>query len=276
MKVFDRILLKAVRNDFIWSAIKPFAKAINYIQEVRSKTIFPKKDWSKFNSLFSDLIVLHGPFKGMQYPDLKSAGSALYPKLLGSYERELHDEIEKFISNEYSLLIDVGCAEGYYAVGFALRNKKIKVNAYDIDNQARELCEKMAILNKVKDRISIEPVLCEDTLSEFKFQGKCLLICDIEGFEKKLFTSRSVKNLSKCDLLIETHDFLDLDISSYLYELFNDTHDISIIKSIDDIQKVKYYQYSLLNNLNGDEKKVILSEHRSSIMEWLVLKSKTI
>ena len=43
-----------------------------------------------------------------------------------------------------------------------------------------------------------------------------------------------IGNLKKCDLLIETHDFLDLSISGDLLRLFDNTHHIQIIKSIDD------------------------------------------
>lgn len=39
--------------------------------------------------VFPDLIVKHGPFKGMKYPAVKSVGSSLFPKLLGCYEKEI-------------------------------------------------------------------------------------------------------------------------------------------------------------------------------------------
>jgi hypothetical protein len=274
MKIIDRIIIKAVKNKFIWSLLNPFIVAADYIMAIRKKIRLPYTNWSKFNNLFIELTVLNGPFRGMQYPDFKSVGSALYPKLLGSYEKELHNEIEKFISSDYTELIDVGCAEGYYAVGFALKNKNLKVYAYDIDKEARELCERMAILNNVKDRISIHSQLDEIELSTFKFKERGLVICDTEGFEKKIFTPISIPNLKNCDLLIETHDFIDLDISSKLCELFSDTHYISVIQSVDDVQKVKYHNYPLLESFSPIEKKLILSEHRSSIMEWLILRSK--
>ena len=35
--------------------------------------------------------VLYGPFKGMTYPDSISIGSVWLPKVLGTYESELHD-----------------------------------------------------------------------------------------------------------------------------------------------------------------------------------------
>lgn len=43
------------------------------------------------------------------------------PNLVGSYESELHLQIEQLILERPQVVIDVGCAEGYYAVGLAQR-----------------------------------------------------------------------------------------------------------------------------------------------------------
>src|SRR4051812_19305855 len=63
--------------------------------------------------------VLQGPFAGMQYVT-ESYGSQLVPKLLGSYENELHDLVEQIVAQRPKIVIDIGAAEGYYAVGLAL------------------------------------------------------------------------------------------------------------------------------------------------------------
>ena len=53
--------------------------------------------WYKYirNSIFKNLEVRTGPFAGMQYPQAKSAGSSLLPKILGSYEKELAGDENK-------------------------------------------------------------------------------------------------------------------------------------------------------------------------------------
>jgi hypothetical protein len=43
-----------------------------------------------FHELVREMTVRSGPFQGMRYPGAEAAGSALIPKLLGSYQRELH------------------------------------------------------------------------------------------------------------------------------------------------------------------------------------------
>src|SRR5690606_29129834 len=62
------------------------------------------------------LQITAGPFEGMKYLE-QVAGSALLPKLIGSYESELHAALLDMTRRGHRLIIDVGCAEGYYAVG---------------------------------------------------------------------------------------------------------------------------------------------------------------
>ena len=60
------------------------------------------------------------------------------PKLLGVYERELNPYIEQACALNFPLIVDVGAAEGYYAVGMALRNPSARVIAFEMDARARE------------------------------------------------------------------------------------------------------------------------------------------
>src|SRR4051794_20818862 len=80
----------------------------------------------RFNSRYRELveritkehgwIVRSGVFRGMRYVD-QARSSALLPKLLGSYEREIADEIERAAGVDYRVCVDIGSAEGYYAIG---------------------------------------------------------------------------------------------------------------------------------------------------------------
>jgi len=45
------------------------------------------------------------------------------------------------------------------------------------------------------------------------------------------------------DLIIEAHDFIDIEISPKLRSAFAKTHDIQSIKSIDDIERAHTYRY---------------------------------
>ena len=107
----------------------------------------------------------------------------------------------------YSQFLDVGCAEGYYAVGFAIRNRDAKVVAYDIEETARKLCLEIP-KSIVEKNIVIKKQECtSEELRLFNFSEPTLLMCDCEGFELELFTENNVQNLSSCDLLlIEAHE----------------------------------------------------------------------
>lgn len=118
------------------------------------------------DAILADLTVRSGPFKGMRYPEGRSTGSALIPKILGCYERELHEVFEEVCQQRYSAIVDIGCAEGYYAVGLAMRLQHANVYAFDTDRAARDLCREMARTNCVLDRLAVEGRCDSDALQK--------------------------------------------------------------------------------------------------------------
>jgi precorrin-6B methylase 2 len=225
-------------------------------------------------NLFKDKTVLHGPFQGLKYPGFRSRNSSLNSKLIGSYETELHGVFEEIIKTEYTQILDVGCAEGYYAVGLALKMPKVKVLAYDIEAEARQLTGDMAKLNNVSDRIKIEASCTEETLKNFAFEKRSLIISDCEGYERHLFTEKNLANLKNTDILIETHDWVNINISTNLENLFAKTHDVEIIRSIGDVLKAKHYKYDELANETLETKYRIFEEGRGFTDEWLWIKAR--
>ncbi|MFM7727529.1 MAG: 50S ribosomal protein L11 methyltransferase, partial [Flavobacteriales bacterium] len=215
--------------------------------------------------------VLNGPFKGMIYPYMLSYGSSLTPKILGTYEKELHPLFDNLLARSYANIIDIGCAEGYYAVGLALRIPSAKVYAYDTDYKALNACIEMAKVNNVSDRI-ITGLFCNtESLRKFNFSSKTLIICDCEGFEIDLFNDDVIPFLSTCDLLIEMHDCFNIEISSVLRNRLCRSHSITSFYSLDDIAKALTYEVPELLGYSLAEKKELLAENRASIMEWFYL-----
>lgn len=98
--------------------------------------------------------VAHGPFAGMLYPVAAAEGGRA-PRLLGVYEASLHPVIETVIARPYAGVIDIGSAEGYYAVGLALRMPAALIHARDTNPAARDLCGQLARANGVEDRLQI-------------------------------------------------------------------------------------------------------------------------
>ena len=252
-------------------------KAANFYQRNRSRTLTgpaAERYATIYGQLAEALTVRSGPFKGMKYPGAEAAGSALIPKLLGSYESELHPMLERLITKGYDDVIDVGCAEGYYAIGMAMRLPKARIHAYDTSATARALCMAMAKLNGVTDRVSVQTTCTAETLISFPKPGRTLVIVDCEAYEKVLFTPAVRDALKACDVLIEMHDFLDVTISTALEALLAETHDLTNVLSIDDIQKAKHYQYPELENLPVQARFQLLAEGRPMIMEWLLAEAR--
>ena len=270
-----KLIASIISIDFFWRIIQPIASVSSLLiskrKQVEERIIIAK---SSIYAALSNLQVLNGPFKGMKYPSLDAVGSSLYPKIIGSYEQELTPIFERIITKEYTEILDIGCAEGYYAVGFGLKFPKAKIYGYDINHRARILCRSMAQLNNTYDRLSLNKQCSSNELKDFNFSGKGLIISDCEGFEKELFTVDSLSNLTNADVLIEVHDFIDITISGYLESLFSETHVIHKIKSIDDLDKAKQYNFPETNKLSLEEKGILFAEGRPQLMEWFFCESK--
>ena len=79
--------------------------------------------------------VLQGPLKGLDFIEQSSEGCHI-AKLLGCYEQPLQPYINAAIEKGYSTVLNIGCAEGYYAVGLARAMSDAKSLAFDTDPKA--------------------------------------------------------------------------------------------------------------------------------------------
>lgn len=272
-----KFIERTASNPTMWSLYRMCGQIPGYFHRifVRAQAVRQHSELqARVLLLFPDLKVATGPFKGLQYPSARSSGSALLPKLFGSYELELHPAFEELLKNSYATVVDIGCAEGYYAVGLAQRLPSAQVYAFDTDPTAKELLAQMAKLNGVEERIHIGDFCNEEALRSLPLGARSLIISDCEGYEASLFNAGLAEYLSRHDLIIETHDSIDIEISVKMREAFRETHHIRSIKSVDDIERAHTFQYRALEGYSRADKRRILGEYRPSIMEWLVMTSK--
>jgi hypothetical protein len=207
-------------------------------------------------------IVLGGPFVEMKYVE-GAVCSAYAPKLIGSYEAELHDVICHCIHRRYRYVIDVGCAEGYYAVGFARVLPEAKVFAFDTDPEARRLCAEMAGLNGVAGRVSVEGLCDVERLRSLPLEDT-LLISDCEGFELELLRPESVPALRGCDILVELHDCFRPGLTTELAGRFVGTHDVRLI----DTAARQPERYPVLESVRPKDRLHCMAELRPGPMQW--------
>jgi hypothetical protein len=179
-------------------------------------------------SRFGDA-VQNGPFAGMTYmPD--AAGSMLLPKLIGCYEDELHGVISEIAARQPRLIINIGCGEGYYAVGFARLLPQVRVLAFDTDPQAQNLCRKLADLNDVRDRVDVKGECSPALLEEITAHSPgCVVFCDIEGGEGHLLDPAQAPSLRNSIVVVELHECFEPGIAHRVAQRFAQSHHIRAI-----------------------------------------------
>lgn len=219
--------------------------------------------------------VFSGPFKGMKYVE-SSIASAHLPKLLGTYELELHPYIEKICKKNIQNIVNVGAGEGYYAVGLAIRNPDAEINAFETSIQGRSLIRKMAEMNGVNSRMTING-LCDakalsDSIPEI---GRSLIFMDIEGGEAVLLDNYIIPKLNRCSIVVELHDLNINGIGEIISARFKSSHKISEIwqreRFFEDLQIPISGMYSLIPKRYFVE---AMNEYRFARMRWFHLEPK--
>jgi hypothetical protein len=191
--------------------LRPPAATIHLIKAIRRRRLFRKlfRNSQRFvrrNFYPSDTViqVLTGPFRGLRYLDEIVFGP-ITPKWLGSYESEIQDIIEAICQREYRRIINLGCAEGYYAVGLAWRNPNCRVFAFDTDPLSRMQVRRLAKINSISDRITVRGHCSHDELQRLAV-CRSLFLIDIEGHEMSLLDPLKVPAIRQADILVEVHD----------------------------------------------------------------------
>lgn len=210
--------------------------------------------------------VQSGPFAGMRYVD-EARSSALLPKLVGTYEDELHVALTALFANDYDTVVDIGSAEGYYAVGLALRLPRAAVYAYDPDPTARRLCATLARLNGVSERLVMRGAFSTESLSDIP-GGPTLVVCDVEGHEYDLFTTATAHVWRHCDLVIELHDYLGRPCREQVRASLAASHAIDVIPA-----RGKTPPPTLPRGLSDADRRIAVDEIRPASQAWLIART---
>lgn len=208
--------------------------------------------------------VLSGPFAGMafHYPQQE------YAMLLGTWELELTSTWETILSQDYKLMVDVGAAEGYYAVGMAYRKPGAEVVAFEMEDRVRE---NLGILNGLNDAGLDIRGKCEVAdLEAFgqKLEGAFILM-DVEGYETVLLDPGKVPALKKATILVELHDMYAEGCTELLAERFKCTHKIKKIEGVPRIPRHFSEAAGMVKVLFSERRALgYMDEGRPSEMSW--------
>lgn len=166
--------------------------------------------------------ILAGPFKGMRYRE----PAAYLPKLLGTYENELHEAVARIVALKPDVLINIGSAEGYYAVGFARLLPDVRVLAYDTMALPRYRTAKLAAINGVTPRVEPRGHCSPEELDRVcGAAARPAVLIDCEGCEWELLDPAKAPNLRRAIVLVETHEMCHAGVHAEIRRRFADSHD---------------------------------------------------
>lgn len=214
------------------------------------------------------LQIVSGPFKGMRYTS-RSHASYHSCKVLGTYEKELHDIIASIQTQHYDTLVDIGAAEGYYAVGLAATSPIGSIIAFEAEARGRSILAEIANRNSLKTLIDLRG-RCEpdDLTNVLKSSGRTLIICDVEGYEAILLDPELVIRLRETWIIVELHEFVRRGIGKLIRERFSPSHAISEIVGTPRTWK-DFPQKSLTSRLLPRTLAIqAMNEGRAETMAW--------
>ncbi len=215
-------------------------------------------------------VVQDGPLKGMDFLPQSAEGCHM-AKMLGCYEQPLLPYIEQAIQAAYPLILNIGCAEGYYAVGMARRMPSTRVLAFDLNPKAREVCTALAAKNDVADRVTVGALFKPEDFANYVGE-RVLVLCDIEGAERDLLNPALAPALAGMDVIVESHECLIPGITKLLQERFSSTYVITEVQ--DNGQRQLLNAPSWFNNLAHLDQLLAVWEWRSGPTPWLVMKTR--
>ena len=272
---FKLILKKLSHGNFSWFLLEVISKISFNKLELRIDKVVEKKriDLSNKVSKIFNNTVQEGPFKGMIISEDQFWGPGdKASKILGLYEKEIQDLINQIQEkNNFPTFIDIGGADGFFAVGSVKNNLFKNCEVFEISKRGRQSIEESAIKNNVADLISIKSEANEKTLSSIENINNSVILCDIEGSEYDLFSENLIKNMHPSNVIIEIHKNPDISLNE-----FEDK-----FKNLFSINKITQEPRSLkgfgeLKNFNDNNRSLLASEGRSYIQEWWHLSPKKI
>lgn len=242
----------------------PLIKEINKLLDARRKIIL--------DYVFTQCegTVKYGPFTGMKIlPKYCWGDGDTGGKLLGIYETELYEEIEEVIKSNPDLIINYGCAEGFYGLGLAMRLPNTKVVLFDISPTAMTVSKENAQVNEITNveyNLQCTHQYLEDLLVDTK---NPFIFMDCEGAEDLVLDPVRVPSLAKTKIIVELHDCILDGITERIINKFSDTHELDAIS-----QGTRDLHIEPLIQLSDLDKLIIYNENRPCTMTWAIMTPK--
>ena len=174
------ILQKLLVNDFMYNLLKLFLfvadrlKASRYNYPNTSQYARLKAGEHK---IFAEKMVCNGPFNCKKFDREATLSGSTYTMLSGSFQSEIYPFIYAARQEHYDDVYDVGCADGYYAIGFARSMPGSTIYAFDSDKLAMVKTQKLVAENGCQNNITFSGTFYPENLKlVFTKKNRCLLL----------------------------------------------------------------------------------------------------
>ena len=220
--------------------------------------------------------VKYGPFKGLRLTHNPWWGQLdLGSQCLGLYEKEILKFIENIEDGQFTNFIDIGAADGYYAVGVLSTGKIQRSICFEKTDKGRE-----AIFTNWKNNGAIGQLVVKAkanfesiaTLTEHDLERSLILI-DIEGGEFELLNNDTIHKFRYSKILLEIHNWVT-DFEEKYKNLLISLDEFFCIKIIKRVDR-QVDNYMELRDFTDDNRLLLISERRPCLMRFLELTPKS-
>ena len=214
-------------------------------------------------------MVQDGPFRGLKLGRTAHWGDDMIAMLLGLYEQEVVAALFARDLGTYSVFVDVGAANGYFAVGMALK-ASLPVAAFEIDSASRAVIRANAALNGVAVDLREEATAAALQAVLGGTEGRALVLVDIEGAELAVLDPAAAPDLARADLVVESHRVEGRASVDVLAERLAATHDAVPLPR----EGRNPFRSAHLNAIPDNEAWACLSEQRGAGSGWVLFTAK--
>jgi hypothetical protein len=250
------------------------AKRAKYVQNYIDTTLL------NFNKNLFDTSIPYGLFAGIRITSLSDLQAGIAQKFLGIYEIEIAQHLTYLLeSNDYDYFIDIGAAEGLYALVLdkAIRRKNLPavVYAFEEDYFVRQLLKRRL---KANDSVNVQVLggFRVHSLNLLNPNRRGFVLSDCEGFEAEIFSEAHRSKFINCDMIIETHDGNSPNVTSKIMALMSKTHDVELVTQLPLSGYLDLIKDDWFNSLSKEERLKLLENSRNQETKWLVITRKSV
>ena len=216
--------------------------------------------------------IKYGPFKGLLLNRNTWWGELdLGSQCFGLYEREILNIIEKITPDTYQTFIDIGAADGYYAIGILKSGKIKRAICYEQSPDGRFALKKNWEKNLKPGQLDIFGEANIETLRQLSAADlqNVLILIDVEGAEFDILNRETLHRFQDCEMIVEIHNWTVGFVEKYT-RLLKEASEYFTIEIIGRVERPTM-DISELRDFTDDNRLLLTSERRPCLMRFLRL-----